>query len=314
LFDPDSDHGVDSASGTARSHDGIPRLKPDKEDIGVNVILAAGAVADPEKRVLMFARALKAHPDSVELKLRMVDDLVTLGRIEEAEKRLAEVQSAHPTDWRLAWYRGRALLAQGKLQDTLTAFETIVSELPGELAPKQALGRAYEESGELDRAIGYYDAVSKADATFTSAALGLARCLEKRNDKAGAVAAYRRVPSTSSRFAQAQMALARLLIHTSGATADDVLQAAAAVEGLDGIVDGLETHKLRAEIFRAAVAIAPTGKATVPDPVLGEPFERTKMRLAAEKEFRTCSRMVDKEEDRFRYVDEANAIRPMTFT
>ncbi len=311
LFDPDSDHGVDSG-GQGRTHDGIPRLKPDKEDIGVNIILAAGAVPDPEKRVLMFTRALKAHPESVELQLRMIDELVTLGRFGDAETRLAEVQKTHPTDWRLAWYRGRALLAQGKMQDTLAAFESIVSELPGELAPKQALGRAYEASGSLDRAITYYDAVSKADATFTSAAIGLARCLESKADKAGAAAAYRRVPATSSRFAQAQMSLARLLIHAANPTVDDVMQAAAAVEALDGILDGIEVHRLRAEVFSAAVKFARNGQASGPEPVLGIPLERVAMRLAAERELRACARMAEKEDDRYGFVDQANRIRPLT--
>ena len=94
---------------------------------------------------------------------------------------------------------------------------------------------------------------------FTSAAIGLARCLESRADKAGAAAAYRRVPATSSRFAQAQMSLARLLIHSANPAVDDVMQAAAAVEALDGILDGISglrfmgvleaEHNYRPKIF-----------------------------------------------------------------
>jgi serine/threonine-protein kinase PknG len=248
----------------------------------------------------------------------MVDELVTLGQYGDAETRLAAVQKDHPTDWRLAWYRGRALLAQGKMQDTLATFESIVSELPGELAPKQALGRAYEASGSLDQAISYYDAVSKADGTFTSAALGLARCLEVRKDKAGAAAAYRRVPATSSRYPQAQMALARLLLHVGTVSRDDVLAAAAAVEALEGVTDGIELHRLRAEVFSVAVR-----RATLPgykqgsDPgaaesVLGVPLVASRLRFAAEKELRTCARMAPTEDERFALVDQANAIRPLT--
>ena len=122
-----------------------------------------------------------------------------------------------PTDWRLAWYRGRALLAQGKTQETLQAFHALVEELPGELAPKHALGIAYESSGELDQAIRYYDAVSRADSAFVSAAMRLGRCLDKKGDRAGATAAYGRVPPSSSRFGHAQMELARLLITPRGA-------------------------------------------------------------------------------------------------
>jgi serine/threonine-protein kinase PknG len=316
LFDPDSDRGVDSgvdAELAHRAHDGIPRLKVDKEDAAANVIVAAGAVGDPEKRLRMFERALKTYPASIELKLRRVDELVSLGRYEDAEKGMAEVQSASPQDWRLPWYRGRALLAQGKTQETLETFHAILDELPGELAPKQALGRAYEAHGEIDRAVGYYDAVSKADPSFTSAAFGLARCLEKKRDKAGAAAAYRRVPSTSSRFGAAQMALARVLVapHLGAPSDDDLAGASEAVEALAGIVDGIEIHRLRADVLLAA-ARAGEARRRATAPVLGKTRARDQ-RSAAEAELRTCARMAGTDDERIRFVDEANRVRPMTW-
>jgi len=319
LFDPDSDRGIDSgvdAELLHRAHDGIPRLKVDKEDAAANVILAAGAVGDPEKRLKMFERALKTYPQSIELKLRRVDELVSLGRWEEAEIGLKEVQDASPQDWRLAWYRGRALLAQGKTQETLETFHAILDELPGELAPKQALGRAYEAHGEIDRAVGYYDAVSKADPSFTSAAFGLARCLEKKRDKAGAAAAYRRVPSTSSRFGAAQMALARLLVapHLGVPSDDDLSGAGEAVEALAGIMDGIEVHRIRADVLLAAARTAENRKrAGTAVAVLGRSTARDQRR-AAEAELRTCARMAGTEDERIRFVDEANRVRPVTWT
>lgn len=320
LFDPDSDRGMDAgvdADLARRAHDGIPRLKVDKEDAAANVILAAGAVGDPEKRLKMFERALKTYPASLELKLRRMDELVSLARWTDAETALAEVQTEAPQDWRLAWYRGRALLAQGKTQETLQAFHAILDELPGELAPKQALGRAYEEHGELDRAIGYYDAVSKADPTFTSAAFGLARCLEKKKDKAEAAAAYRRVPSTSSRFGAAQMALARLLVSpTLGPpSVDDLVGASDAVEALAGVMDGLEVHRVRADVLIAAAKQAERKKGGGGDArVLGMPLVGRDLRRAAEAELRTCARIVGTEDERIRFVDEANRVRPVTWT
>jgi serine/threonine-protein kinase PknG len=292
--------------------DGIPRLKVDRDDGAANIIVAAGAVGDHDRRVLMFERALKAHPESVELRLRMIDELVSLGRFDEGESRLAAVQKDHPTDWRLAWYRGRALLAQGKVQRALEAFHAIVDELPGELGPKQALGRAYEASGALDRAITYYDAVSRADPSFTTASLALARCLEKRGDKNGAADAYRRVPTTSNRYANAQMALARLLI-MGDPTPDDVLQASAAVQSLDGMVDGLDAHKLRAEVLRAGATLATDAVAVLPkEPVLGVAFAAGALKRAAEHELRVCARMASNDDERVHFVDEANAVRPVT--
>jgi serine/threonine-protein kinase PknG len=312
LFDPDSDPGVDSAGVHG---DGIPRLKVDKDDGAAGVIYVAEAVRDHDKRVAFFERALKTHPASVELRLRLIDELVSLGRFPEAESRLEAVQKDYPSDWRLAWYRGRALLAQGRTGEALAAFHGIVGELPGELGPKQALGRAYEASSDLDRAIGYYDAVSRADPTFVTAALGLARCLEAKGELKDAASALRRVPSTSNRYAFAQTALARLLLRPDGhgpPPPDRILSAAAATESLDGVTDGLGFHTLRAEVFTGAIECARTHVPPAGEHVLGVPFRVADLRTAAERELRTCGRLADGDEEKVRFIDRANRVRPMT--
>ena len=108
LFDPDGDAGVDSAG-----HDGIPRLKIDKDDGAAGVIFVAEAVHDHDKRVAFFERARKTHPASIELRLRLIDELVSLGRLPEAFARLEAMEKDHPSDWRISWYRARARLAEG---------------------------------------------------------------------------------------------------------------------------------------------------------------------------------------------------------
>jgi serine/threonine-protein kinase PknG len=317
LFAPDSDRTSDASAPRA---DGVPKLKVDTEDAAASVIMAAGAVPDADRRYAMFKRALKQYPTSLELKLRMVDELVSLGRFADAEERMAEVQKEAPQDWRLAWYRGRALLAQGKTQETLQAFRAMVDELPGELAPQHALGIAYEASGALDDAIRYYDAVSKADSSFVSAAMRLARCLEKKGDRPGAAAAFRRVPSSSSRFGQAQMALARMLVTpTSGQMHPpivDLVAASEAMQALDGVMDGLEVSTLRADLFHmAAVAAAVNGARLPADAkVLGVGPREVDLRLAAEAAYRACGRQAKTDAERWALVDRANQIRPLTWT
>ncbi len=320
LFDPDSDSGIESGDHAHKGHDGIPRLKVDREDAAANVILAGGAVNDPAKRLALFERALAQHPASVELQLRRVDELVTLARFEEAEKRLADVQKAHPQDWRLAWYRGRALLAQGRTQETLHAFEAILSEMPGELAPKQAVARAYEAHGDLDSAIKYYDAVTKADASFTSAAFGLARCLERKGDRAGAADAYRRVPTSSSRYVQAQMALAKLLLAGGQLalapvppTLAELAAASDAVEAVAGQMDGLEVHELRAHLLWSAAYFVENGGDAKDTRILGRAPKPRLLRRAAEDELRACARLAGSDAERMRWVDEANRVRPVTW-
>jgi serine/threonine-protein kinase PknG len=314
LFESDGDR-IETDS-ERHKHDGIPRVRVDQKDTAAGLILAAGAVSDPHKRLAMFERGLKTAPESLELQLRLVDELVNVGRFADAELRLAAIQERHPSDWRLAWYRGRSLLAQGKTRETIAAFSAIMDELPGEVAPQQALGRAYEEDGALDRAIAYYDAVSRADPTLTSAALGLARCLEKKKDKVHAVLAYRRVPASSSRFAQAQMGLVTLLVSDIAGepSRTEIQQAASALEGLDGLVEGIEIHRLRAKFFVAAAAELAGSSWGRNDPLLGVPPRAAALRAAAEKELRTCARFAASEEERYGLVDEANRARPLTLT
>jgi serine/threonine-protein kinase PknG len=329
LFDPDSDPGVESAEH--KGHDGIPRLKVDKGDAAASVILAAGAVGDPVRRLALFERALEQHPDSIELGLRRVDELITLGRFDAAETSLAALQKAMEApavtkhgvlapvpvaaDWRLAWYRGRCLLAQGKTDETLRVFQGIFDEMPGELAPKQAVARAHEASGDLDSAIRYYDAVSRADASFTGAAFGLARCLERKGDKAGAAEAYRRVPTTSSRFAAAQVALAHLLLKSDGLAGPglaELTEASDAVEAIAGQLEGLEVHQLRAVLLEAAARFSETGGSGTAR-ILGRPLASDTLRRAAEDELRACARMAATPHERLRWVDEANRVRPVTW-
>jgi serine/threonine-protein kinase PknG len=313
LFDRDSDREVES--GDERTPTGLPHLRVDRDDPAADIIIAAGAVLEPTRRKAMFERALKTHPASLELQLRLVDEMVRLGDFAGAENRLAEVAKRSPGDWRFAWYRGRALLAQGRTQETLATFQSIVDELPGELAPKHALGRAYEASGLLERAIHYYDAVSRADAGFTSAALALARCLERKNDKAGAAEAYRRVPATSSRYAGAQMALARALVSADPApTWKDVIDAGDAMVSIDGAADGIAYHELRAVVYAAGAVLAEGRAPSAPHALMAVGARPRLLRAGAEAELRTCARYAKTDAARWAYVDRANAVRPMTWT
>jgi serine/threonine-protein kinase PknG len=316
LFAPDSDRSSDP-DARGQEADGVPKLKVDPEDKAASVILAAGAVPDAERRHAMFRRALKQYPDSLELKLRIIDELVSLGRFQEAEEAMAEVQAVSPNDWRIAWYRGRALLAQGKMSDSLAAFEGLVGELPGELAPRHALGIAYESSGEIDRAIRYYDAVSRADSSFTSAAMRLARCLEKKGDRAGAVAAYRRVPSASSRYGHAQMAIARVLVAAPKGqpfpSVDDLVAAGEAVQALDGLMDGIAVSLLKADLFSAAAhCAAGTRGLDAMTRILGVAMAEHDLRVAAEEAYRVAARQAKTDMERYELVDRANEVRPVT--
>ena len=303
--------GDDERAASGRSDD-FPRLRVDREDEGAAVVVAAGALADPERRRAMFARAVQEMPASPELKLRLFDELVTLRRFVEAEELLETTRLLVPGDARPGWYRGRMYFARRRWSEARVVFEQLAAELPGELAPRQVLGMIHEEEGDLPAAIAAYDRVCRSDPSFASAALGLARCRERQGDRAGALQAYRRVPATSHRFVAAQIGLATLLLSDLGGapTRFDLEQAGEAAATLDPLADGLATHELRATIFATA---ARTLDGTRGESILGVPWETRALRRAAELELRTCARFVDGDR-KIALVDRANAVRPLTWT
>ena len=92
------------------------------------------------------------------------------------------------------------------------------------------------------------------------------------------------------------------------------MQAAAAVEALDGVAVGLELHKLRADVFAAAARVAADGQKPTDSTqkVLGVAFEENELRQKAETELRTCGRSANTEDEKYGFVDRANAVRPVT--
>ncbi len=316
IFEYEGPSSTDAPGPAMEATRAVPRLKVDKDDAAAHLVSAAAALPDAQRRRDLILKNIRLFPASIELKLRLIDELITLGELIEAERRLDQAQAAAPTDWRLGWYRARKQLAEGKPKESLKSFQTIVDDMPGELAPRQALGRVFESLDDIESAIGHYDTVSRTDPSYVASSFGLARCLTRKNDRVGAVAALRRVPPTSSRHALAQQELARLLIADSPTvpTVDDLLQASEAVEGLDGVVDGIEIHLLRADVLIAAARSAVARKGAPATAILKTPMQQTALLTAAEHELRICARMSPTEQDRIMLIDEANRVRPITLT
>jgi serine/threonine-protein kinase PknG len=302
---------------TRTSRAAIPTIKVDPTDPAARIVTQAAAVPDRERRRAMFERSLAKFPASEELPLRIAGELIETGSLADGEKKLAALRKANPRDWRITWLAGRAALAEEKLADAQKAFEAVALELPGELAPKLALAVTFELMDQPDRAIRLFDLVSRIDPMLTSAAFGLGRCLLAKGDRAGAVAAYERVPVTSSRYTQAQLALIRALIDASVTPPgkDELNQAADAVEGLRALTEGLELHRVTAELYRAAIGRLETRsiKTNGHETLLGQPFHPIPLRLAAEKELRACARLAATPDERIALVDAANQIRPRTW-
>ncbi len=282
IFAPDSDRGSDPGKGPDSG--GVPKLRVDPEDAAASVIMAAGAVPDPERRYAMFKRALKQYPDSLELKLRIDRRAGEHGPL--PRRRGGDGGGPEGRPDRLAPRlvpRPRAARA-GRTQETLDAFHALVDELPGELAPKHALGIAYEASGALDQAIHYYNAVSRADSAFVSAALRLGAL---PGEEGGPRRRRRGVPARA-------LLLEPLRPRADGAgppprhppqgrfytPIDDLVAAAQAVEALEGVMDGLKVSQLKADLFEASArCVAGTAGLPADTKILGVALSEKGLRL-----------------------------------
>jgi hypothetical protein len=89
-------------------------------------------------------------------------------------------------------------------------------------------------------------------------------------------------------------------------------QAAETIEQIG--VEGGIVHQLAGRLFVAAIELIENGKlkggrgATL----LGSPLAVTDLRLAAEKRYRSCAHLADDADEKVRWVDLANRVRPVT--
>ncbi len=297
----------------------LPALKVDAADPAANLILAA-AIGRPDKRVAALREAVKRRPDSVEAQLRLANALIAGdgGDVVPGEvfSLLEPVEAKDLFDWRVHWYHGKALLANGAADKARSSFDRVYFELPGEVAPKLAIAFAAEAGGDTNAAASFYDRVSRVDPNHISACFGLARVLAKAGDRDGLIGgaqALRRVPAASSLYSQAQIRLAGLLIE-DGVKFDQAFldQAAETIEQI-GIEGGI-VHQLAARLYVAAIELIENGqlKDGHDRTLLGSPFELTKLRLAAERRYRTCAHLAEDAAEKIRWVDLANSMRPVT--
>lgn len=290
----------------------LPALKLDPLDPAANVIASASTLTGLTRKML-YQKAVKQLPDSVEAPLRLAEWHIGQGEFVEADKLLAGVEAKDRFDWRVHWYRGRSFLAQNRPQEAHGEFDRVYNEMPGELAPKLALALADERMGDLKMAARLYDLVSRVDPAFTSASFGLARCLAQQGDRSGAAAAYERVPQASSFYSEAQMALAKVMMQSlhgvPGVT--DLVRASKAIQAL--ALDGFALHHLSARLLLTAVEQV-EARAITPgaDQILGQALEAASLRVGAERELRACARYASTLEEKIAFVDQANQARPRT--
>jgi serine/threonine-protein kinase PknG len=285
----------------------VLRVATDDPAAGYLATIAAG---DPDELISDLRRAPER---TVEVDLRLVQALIDAQAWDEAHELLAEIECRDPWEWRAHWYRGVAALAQGLPFAATASFEIVYHAIPGELAPKLALGVSTELAGDPATAAGWYEIVSRTHLRYTTATFGLARCRLACGDRTGAIAAYERVPEFSSAHDRAQMARVRCLLRDVRGVAD-LRTAAAAIEAL--VLEGEPRARIYAELLRSALELVVRGRAAE-DPALtlgGLPLVESELRLGLERTYRSLAAVAATATERIELVDEANRVRPRTWT
>lgn len=307
----------------------LPELKVDMQDPGAKEVVAAMAQSGADLQrlsrrleTIAVETTQRQHRESIEAKLRLADVSIQLGFSGNAQRHLDDLTPLAPHDWRLPWYKGKALLAQERLQEACACFENVYSELPGEVIPKMALAisseylsRSKSDCEARERAKTLYQAVCHMDHGQFYAIFGLARCLLERNEALAAVEILQKVPPTSNYFTQAQLAIVRALL-AAKADAPDMqeqmlVQASIVLSGLP--LKGYERHRLSADLLLTALELSQTKHYTPTARVLGCLILSSELRRAAERELRACATFATTKRARCRLVDEANAVRPLTW-
>jgi serine/threonine-protein kinase PknG len=315
VFTLDNLLDAEDAEGTERVKvELLPTLKMDARDGAANDLLRLSAITDLEKRETALLQLVdKFKENSAEARLRLVDTYIQLTRFNEAETLLSKLQQEDEFDWRVHWYRGKSLLAQDKGEQGKYEFAKVYFEMPGEVAPKLAIAYCAEKQGALDEAVSYYNRVSKIDPNNTTACFGLARCLKTKKDVVGASEALNRVPVNHSLYTQSRIALAKVLMMDEETLTEQVLQqlsqTVSAITSKGGIV-----HELTARVLNSAIKMLCSKKLKENrnQNLLGYRLQERELRLGAEAEYRKAARYANTSEEKIKWVNLANAVRPVT--
>ena len=336
---------TDGASGESDAGAGTPHPPPADEIVTRLPVpqvdaadpaagyLATLSTLDPAQRNAALSAAAAEEQgippevaQSPETRLALARARIVTGDVPGADTVLADLAASDQADWRVAWYYGLRHLAAGRPGDARAAFDAVCDALPGELAAKLALGLAAEAAGDTAAARHYFELVLRVDPNaYVSAAFGLARARLDAGDPVGAIAALTAVPETSSYHEAAQIAAVRIQVASPPGrpqvSPDDVRQAGGRLARLK--LDAIQTELLSAEILRAAlgcVAPDPSAGGQVPagprggGQLLGCDFTERGLRFGLERSYRAQARLAADQRRRIELVDQANHVRPGTWS
>ena len=305
----------------------MPRVDPNDPNAGFLAGLMASAPAE------LIAALHSAPAGSPETRLRELRARLEMGELNSAIKALENLESKHPEDWRVVWYRGLTSLVTGDNEIAALSFDAIYDAFPGEPSPKLALGVCAEVLGQLDNAAEYYRLVWTTDPSYVSAAFGLARVQLAAGDRTGAVRTLESVPEASIHYTAARVAAVRARLRRRAAheaLIDDLTAAAAQVDALKEFgLDAVRREQLSTEVLGTAldwvlsgspgalpsVQNAPSAPRPGPAPavLLGSELDERGLRFGLERSYRVLARLAQRGEERMDLVERANRFRPRTW-
>jgi serine/threonine-protein kinase PknG len=301
--------GTSNVFGGVPTDAGLPSLLVDPGDPAAG-FLANLPPDDAHAALVAMEAAVRTGQvtETIELRLRRARAHLELDRPEAALVDIEAVEREDPWEWRAVWLRGVRALHAGDAAAARTAFDRCMSEGPGELAPQLAAAIAAEQAGDYDAAARLYDVVSMVDPAYVGATAGLARCRLHAGDIGRALEAYERVPRTHQAHEAAQVSAARTLIATHRFT-----EAAARLDRL--ALDDRDRAQLDVELLEGALNGIRSGKVKS-DPnvrINGLHLQDRSLRRGLEAAYRRLAELTPDDLDRYRLVDRANAVRPMSF-
>ncbi|WP_101952502.1 serine/threonine-protein kinase [Mycobacterium sp. 3519A] len=296
----------------------LPVPVVDPNDPGAAILATTSGTPPAQlEHALQIARtgAHQANRTSVEVPLRLVRASLEIGAPEGARKRLAELESTIPGDWRLRWYRGQCALLEGAYDDAAADFEAVLAGLPGELAPKMAIAATAELNGARDVAARYYETVWRTDRSYASAAFGLARQRIHAGDRAGAIAALDEVPTDSAHFTPAAASAVEVLLDGSESAKLDeqtLLDAGRRASELN-LESAAKRASIRLGVLGAALDWLQAGhQPSLGGRLLGAAFDEPSIRIGMERGYRELAHEATDMWERIALVERANQIRPRT--
>ncbi|HYH88665.1 MAG TPA: tetratricopeptide repeat protein [Solirubrobacteraceae bacterium] len=257
----------------------------------------------------------KAPERTVEVEFQTVRELIETGDRAAAGRLLDKLRGRVHRDWRINWYRGVSKLAGDRAAEAERHFEAVYRAVPGELAPRLALGITAELTG-APSALHWYEVVSRTDPWYTTATFGLARCALAAGDRERGLRAYDHVPAGSSAHAQAQVAKLECLLEVEDGAAPDLATLKAAGALLESLeVGGEERARLTVDLLLGALALVESD-VDIREPVrlVGHDLTADTLRFGLERTYRLLGRFATTAEERIRWVDWANRVRPRTWT